>query len=196
MGNLQIMGFTLLKTLYVEIVKKCFKKQATILVLFVVVFNYSNAQDLDYSNENLESDSARGQWAYQKFIDRVTQGDYDSAIYFAELTNDIALNIADSLLFVRSGYALGFTYKQLGLYKQSIYYLNQSKDWAIQHSDNQVYQDRLKLTCDQLPVKRTHVPFYDNNGAWKATVFATPPTQDSSGIIIAFNESTGGSNYW
>ncbi len=29
------------------------------------------------------------------------------------------------------------------------------------------------------------------NGTWKATVFATPPNEDSSGIIIAFNESSG-----
>ena len=40
-------------------------------------------------------------------------------------------------------------------------------------------------------IKRTNVTYYDNNGAWKATVFATPPSEDSSGIIIAFNESTG-----
>ena len=53
------------------------------------------------------------------------------------------------------------------------------------------YQGRLKLTCDQSPIKRTSVPYYDKNGAWKATVFATPPSEDSSGIIIAFNESTG-----
>ena len=53
------------------------------------------------------------------------------------------------------------------------------------------YQFRLKEGCDQSPIKRTHVPYYDKNGAWKATVFATPPSADSSGIIIAFNESTG-----
>jgi hypothetical protein len=53
------------------------------------------------------------------------------------------------------------------------------------------YQFRLKGRCDQSPIKRTNVPYYDNNGAWKATVFATPPSEDSSGIIIAFNESTG-----
>ena len=53
------------------------------------------------------------------------------------------------------------------------------------------YQGRLKLTCDQSPVKKNGVPYYDKNGAWKATVFATPPSEDSSGIIIAFNESTG-----
>lgn len=45
------------------------------------------------------------------------------------------------------------------------------------------YQGRLKLTCDQSPVKRTSVPYYDKNGAWKATVFATPPSADSSGIV-------------
>jgi hypothetical protein len=38
---------------------------------------------------------------------------------------------------------------------------------------------------------QTAVPYYDINGAWKATVFATPPSKDSLGIIIAFNESTG-----
>jgi hypothetical protein len=53
------------------------------------------------------------------------------------------------------------------------------------------YQLRLKRRCDQSPIKRTNVPYSDNNGAWKATVFATPPSEDSSGIIIAFNESTG-----
>ena len=40
-------------------------------------------------------------------------------------------------------------------------------------------------------IKRTNVPYYDNNGAWKATVFAILPSEDSSGIIIAFDESTG-----
>jgi hypothetical protein len=45
--------------------------------------------------------------------------------------------------------------------------------------------------CDQSPIKRTKVPYYDKNGAWKATVFATPESEDSSPIIIAFNESTG-----
>jgi transposase InsO family protein len=53
------------------------------------------------------------------------------------------------------------------------------------------YQLRLKRRCDESPIKRTNVAYYDNNGAWKATVFATPPSEDSSGIIIAFNESTG-----
>jgi len=53
------------------------------------------------------------------------------------------------------------------------------------------YQLRLKVRCDQSPIKRTNVPYYDINGAWRATVFATPPSEDSSGIIIAFNESTG-----
>jgi hypothetical protein len=43
----------------------------------------------------------------------------------------------------------------------------------------------------QSPIKRTNVRYYDNTGAWKATVFATPPSEDFSGIIIAFNESTG-----
>ena len=53
------------------------------------------------------------------------------------------------------------------------------------------YQFRLKVRCDQSPIKRTNVPYYDLNGAWKATVFVIPPSEDSSGIIIAFNESTG-----
>ncbi len=53
------------------------------------------------------------------------------------------------------------------------------------------YQFRLKERCDQSPIKRTNVPYYDKNGAWKAKVFATSPSADSSKIIIAFNESTG-----
>lgn len=53
------------------------------------------------------------------------------------------------------------------------------------------YQGRLKLACDQSPVKKTSVRYYDKNGAWKATVFVTFSSEDSSGIIIAFNESTG-----
>ena len=39
-------------------------------------------------------------------------------------------------------------------------------------------------------VKRTSVPYYDKSGACKATVFVTAPSEDSSEIIIAFNEST------
>ena len=31
------------------------------------------------------------------------------------------------------------------------------------------YRGRLKLACDQSPVKKTGVPYYDKNGAWKAT---------------------------
>lgn len=53
------------------------------------------------------------------------------------------------------------------------------------------YQIRLKTSTNQAPIKRTNVPYYDSNGAWPARVFATPPTADSSGIIIAYNESTG-----
>ena len=30
------------------------------------------------------------------------------------------------------------------------------------------YQGRLKLACEQSPVKRIGVPYYDKNGAWKA----------------------------
>ena len=55
----------------------------------------------------------------------------------------------------------------------------------------QDYQLRLKASCKKAPIKRTKVPYYDVNGGWQATVFATPPSEDSSGIIIAFNESTG-----
>ena len=53
------------------------------------------------------------------------------------------------------------------------------------------YQLRLKRSCDESPIKRTNVDYYDTNGAWKAAVFLTPPSDNSSGIIIAFNESTG-----
>ena len=53
------------------------------------------------------------------------------------------------------------------------------------------YQMKLKESCLKAPIQRTKVPFYDINGLSQATVFATPPTSDSLGIIIAFNESTG-----
>ena len=53
------------------------------------------------------------------------------------------------------------------------------------------YQLRLKTSCENAPIKKTNVPYYDVNGVWQAKVFATPPSKDSSGIIIAFNESTG-----
>jgi hypothetical protein len=55
----------------------------------------------------------------------------------------------------------------------------------------QDYQLRLKINCENAPIKRTNVPYYDVNGAWQSRVFATPATEDSSPIIIAFNESTG-----
>jgi hypothetical protein len=55
----------------------------------------------------------------------------------------------------------------------------------------QDYQLRLKTSCNKAPIQRTKVPYYDINGAWPSTVFATPGTKDSSPIIIAFNESTG-----
>ena len=55
----------------------------------------------------------------------------------------------------------------------------------------QDYQLRLKTSCENAPIKRTKVPYYDVNGAWQATVFATPESEDSSPIIVAFNESTG-----
>jgi hypothetical protein len=55
----------------------------------------------------------------------------------------------------------------------------------------QDYQLKLKTSCENAPIKRTNVPYYDVNGAWQARVFATPESEDSSPIIIAFNESTG-----
>ena len=55
----------------------------------------------------------------------------------------------------------------------------------------QDYQLRLKTSCEKAPIKRTNVPYYDINGAWQSRVFATPESEDSSPIIIAFNESTG-----
>ena len=54
----------------------------------------------------------------------------------------------------------------------------------------QDYQLRLKTSCKKAPIKRTNVQYYDVNGVWQARVFATPPSEDSSRIIIAFNEST------
>ena len=53
------------------------------------------------------------------------------------------------------------------------------------------YQLRVKTSCKKAPIKRTNVPYYDVNGVWQTRVFATPPSEDSSGIIIVFNESTG-----
>jgi hypothetical protein len=38
----------------------------------------------------------------------------------------------------------------------------------------QNYQLRLKISCEKVPIKRTNVPYYDVNGAWQSTVFATP----------------------
>jgi hypothetical protein len=55
----------------------------------------------------------------------------------------------------------------------------------------QDYQLKLKTSCENAPIKRTNVPYYDVNGAWQAKVFATPGSEDSSPTIIAFNESTG-----
>ena len=55
----------------------------------------------------------------------------------------------------------------------------------------QAYQRKLKTSCQEAPIERTNVPYYDVNNVWQARVFATPPTAGSSGIIIAFNESTG-----
>lgn len=53
------------------------------------------------------------------------------------------------------------------------------------------HQLRLKISCENVPIKRTNVPYYDINGAWQVKVFATPESKDSSAIIIAFNQSTG-----
>jgi hypothetical protein len=53
------------------------------------------------------------------------------------------------------------------------------------------YQLRLKTSCENAPIKKTNVPYYDVNGAWPSRVFATPRSANSSAIIIAFNESTG-----
>ena len=53
------------------------------------------------------------------------------------------------------------------------------------------YQLRLKNKCQSAPIKKADIPYYDKNGAWKSRVFAIPPTDDSSGIIIAFNQTTG-----
>lgn len=53
------------------------------------------------------------------------------------------------------------------------------------------YQLKLKASCEQATIKRTNVPHYDINGISDAEVFAIPPSEDSSGIIIAFNQSTG-----
>jgi hypothetical protein len=55
----------------------------------------------------------------------------------------------------------------------------------------QDYQLRLKTSCEKATIKRTNVAYYDVNGSWQSTVFATPKSEDSSAIIIAFNESTG-----
>ena len=55
----------------------------------------------------------------------------------------------------------------------------------------QDYQLRLKASCKKAPIKRTKIPYYDVNGVWQTRVFATPPSKDSSGIIIVFNKSTG-----
>ena len=52
------------------------------------------------------------------------------------------------------------------------------------------YQLKLKTSCENAHIKRTNVPYYDVNGVWKATVFAIPASKNSSGVIIAFNEST------
>jgi hypothetical protein len=37
----------------------------------------------------------------------------------------------------------------------------------------QDYQLRLKISCEKAPIQRTNVPYYDVNGAWQSTVFAT-----------------------
>jgi hypothetical protein len=42
----------------------------------------------------------------------------------------------------------------------------------------QDYQFRLKTSCEQALVKRTNVPYYDANGTWNSTVFATPKTKN------------------
>ena len=52
------------------------------------------------------------------------------------------------------------------------------------------YRSKIKGYCDKATIKRTSVPYYDINGVWNTTVFAIPATENSSSIIISFNEST------
>ena len=50
------------------------------------------------------------------------------------------------------------------------------------------YHLRLKTSCENAPIKKTNVPYSDVNGVWQTRVSATPESEDSSPIIIAFNE--------
>lgn len=55
----------------------------------------------------------------------------------------------------------------------------------------QDYQFKLKTSCKNALIKRKSVPYYDVNGISKAQVFASPSSEDSSSIIVAFSELTG-----
>jgi len=65
--------------------------------------------------------------------------------------------------------------------------------WGHQLSSIEMIKDyelKLKTSCKSALIKKTNVSYYDVNGAWNAIVFATLESDDSSSIIIVFNQST------
>lgn len=83
--------------------------------------------------------------------------DLDSALYFAELSNENALKVADSLMIVRTEIAIGYVYQEKGFYQQAIQYYEKALNTAKKNN----YRDREKFVLNYLGITNYYVGKYD-----------------------------------
>ncbi|WP_185113957.1 tetratricopeptide repeat protein [Fulvivirga imtechensis] len=95
----------------------------------------------------------------QRFIE-LRLSNLDSALYFAEITHDIAEGEGDSLLMVRAQNAIGWVYQQKGFNQIAIEYYK--KGLAISRRNK--YQDRERHILNNLGVA------YNNNGQYDSAL--------------------------
>ncbi len=162
------MNTTLLALYLKGLIKLRYQYYLLLVVIFLLKCNLLNAQedpftDVEYSSYT--SDSASAYWHFKRFEKNVEFLN-DSAIYHARRSKVLADKIGDSLLVVRTAYALGFLFKERGNYKVAQNYYQEALKIAEDHIDDYSFSLRIKSIYNGLGLA------YYNDGIYQEALRA------------------------
>ncbi|MCA6073787.1 tetratricopeptide repeat-containing sensor histidine kinase [Fulvivirga sedimenti] len=162
------MNTTLLALFLKGLVKIRCKHYSLFIVMFLCNSTQIIAQEEPFTNvesSSYQNDSALAYFHFKRFEANVKALN-DSAIFHARQSKALAEKINDSLLIVRSAYALGFLFKERGNYQVAQNYYLESLKIAEGHKNDFSYSERVKSIYNGLGLA------YYNDGIYQEALRA------------------------
>lgn len=132
-------------------------------------------------NDGTNIQKLEASWELFKFY-RVS--DKDSALYFARINNEVAIELKDTLSIVKSFNALGYLNKEEANYSDAI--LNYEK--GLELAKVQDYGDQVKFLLNNLALVHTYFGNYDESLNYHFQSLKIRETEeDLAGMAVAYN---------